>query len=53
MEIYEKYIISTKNVTFTVSDDSNINYNYNMLINSLEDELYITPKLQFTYYKKQ
>lgn len=52
MEIYEKYIISTKNVTFTVSDDSNINYNYNMLINSLEDELYITPKLQFTYYKK-
>ena len=27
-EIYEKYIISTKNVTFTVSDDVNINYNY-------------------------
>ena len=51
-EIYEKYIISTKNVTFTVSDDVDINYNYNMLISSLEDELNITPKIQFTYYKK-
>ena len=51
-EIYEKYIISTKNVTFTVSDDININYNYNLLVSSLEDELNITPKLQFTYYKK-
>jgi len=51
-EIYEKYIISTKNVTFTVSDDININHNYNMLVSSLEDELNYTPKLQFTYYKK-
>lgn len=51
-ELYEKYIISTKNVTFTVSDDESINYNYNMLVSSLEDELNITPKLQFTYYKK-
>lgn len=51
-EIYEKYIISTKNVTFTVSDDDDINYNYNMLVDSLEDELTITPILQFTYYKK-
>lgn len=51
-EIYEQYIISTKNVTFTVSDDDDINYNYNMLVSSLEDELNFIPKIQFTYYKK-
>lgn len=51
-EIYDKFIISTKNVTFTISDDVDINFDYNTLVTSLEDELLKTPKLQFTYYKK-
>lgn len=52
MELYSKYIISTKNVTFTVSDDIDTNYNYNNLVSSLEDELNTGPKISFTFYKK-
>jgi hypothetical protein len=52
IELYSKYIISTKNVTFTVSDDIDTNYNYNNLVSSLEDELKQEPKLSFTFYKK-
>jgi len=51
-ELYSKYIISTKNVTFTVSDDIDTNYNYDNLVSSLEDELTREPKLSFTFYKK-
>jgi len=52
IELYSKYIISTKNVTFTVSDDVDTNYNYNNLVTSLEDELNQEPKLSFSFYKK-
>lgn len=37
-EIYNKYIISTKIMNYTVSNDENENYNYNNLITSLENE---------------
>jgi hypothetical protein len=37
-EIYNKYIISTKIMNYTVSNDENENYNYNNLISSLENE---------------
>ncbi len=57
-ELYGKYTISTKNLTFTVSDDTlneEMNYNYNNLVNSLENEyenLKSKNTLQFSYYKK-
>ncbi len=52
-EIYNKYIITTNLVNFTMSDDSNENYNYNNLIKSLESEsdLNLNPK-QFTHFNK-
>jgi len=37
-DIYAKYIISTKRMNYTISDDITDNYNYNNLINSLETE---------------
>lgn len=37
-EIYNKYIIPTKLMNFTVSEDVSDNYNYNNLINSLSEE---------------
>jgi len=37
-EIYNKYIISTKIMNYTISDDNNENYNYTNLITSLEHE---------------
>ena len=51
-ELYGKYTISTKNLTFTVSDD--VDYNYNNLVNSLENEYKMKDSntLQFSYYKK-
>ena len=54
-DLYDKYTISTKNLTFTVSDDNSMNYNYNNLINSLENEydnLNTSNNLKFSYYKK-
>jgi len=57
VDIYGKYIISTKNLTFTVSDDNYTNYNYNNLVSSLEDEYSMINQdknvnLQFSYYNK-
>ena len=37
-EIYNKYIIPTKLMNFTVSEDVSDNYNYNNLMNSLSEE---------------
>lgn len=37
-EIYSKFIISTKLLNFTISDDNDDNYNYTNLINSLTAE---------------
>jgi hypothetical protein len=38
LEIYSKYIISTKIMNYTISNDDNDNYNYTNLITSLENE---------------
>jgi hypothetical protein len=54
-DLYDKYTISTKNLTYSISDDSDMNYNYNNLVSSLEDEYdnnNTKNNLQFSYYKK-
>lgn len=54
-DLYGKYTISTKNLTFTVSDDTDMNYNYNNLVTSLENEydtLNNQNSLKFSHYKK-
>lgn len=53
-EIYSKYIISTKRLNYTISDDLTDNYNYNNLIDSLESETDNVPlqdnKIYFNFY---
>jgi hypothetical protein len=55
-EIYGKYVISTKIMTFTISDSKQDNYNYNNLIYNLENEYELekinTPKIYFSFYNK-
>ncbi len=54
-DLYSKYIIPTKNISFTSTSDNDEkhNYNYNNLINSLEEELKINKnKLDFSFYNK-
>ena len=54
--IYSKYIISTKTMNYTISDDDNDNYNYSNLINSLEEENeninQTNNKIYFNFYNR-
>jgi len=55
-DLYSKYIISTKMMNYTISDDENDNYNYSNLINSLEEEneqiSQSNNKIYFNFYNR-